>query len=382
VVVCHRPTHRLDRCLESVLHQADEVVVVDNASPSGSAGAIARQAGAKFVRAQRDVGFAAAANQGVAATRGEIVAFLDDNAVAGEGWMVASRALLEDPTIGAVAPRVVFGGRYLEVVLDDEPSFAGAGRRLGRRLTEASLGGVDVLDSLAGPGVQPLEIGATGETWRWTTGRAPFYAPLVETDGDLELRLNGDVVRPSRVVDLLSSAGSYLRDDGHVGDIGSENPNDERLDVAEERFSLSAAALVTRRDVLKRVGGFEARYVAFYEDADWCWRARLMGFRMFYDPATTIRREQRVRSGGLGFRRVRHLAERNRILTLLRNAPLDVAVRETWRKHRGGGDDGVAEVLPKMLPRALGERELSRRRWVMQPREVFERWAGIDVPLG
>jgi GT2 family glycosyltransferase len=365
-----------------VLPQADEVLVVDNASPRGSAGAIALQAGARFVRSRRNTGFAAAANQGIAATRGDIVAFLDDDAVAGEGWVTASAALLEDPTIGAVAPRVVLAGRYLEVVLDEEPSFSGTGARpLGRRLTAATLGGVDILDRLAGPGVHALEISPTGARWRWTAGGTPLYAPLVDTTDELELRLNGEVVRPTRVIDLLSSAGSYLRDDGQVGDIGSEHPNDERLDVAEERFSLGAAALVTRRDVLQAVGGFEARYVALYEDADWCWRARLMGFRMFYDPAATIRREQRARSGGLGFRRVRHLAERNRILTLLRNAPFDVAMREAWRKRRGGGDDGVAEILPKMLPRAIGERELTRRHWVMQPREVFERWAGVDVPL-
>ena len=327
------------------------------------------------------MGFAAAANQGVASTRGEIVAFLDEDAAAGDGWVAAAAALLEDPTIGAVAPRVVLDGRYLEVLLDDEPWFAGADGPVAQQLTAATLGGVDILDRLAGPGMHPLEIGPTGDRCRWAMGRLPLYAPLVDTNYDLDLRLNGKAVRPSRVVDLLSSAGSYLRDDGYVGDIGSENPNDDRLDLAEERFSLGAAAFVTRRDVLERVGGFEARYVALYEDTDWCWRARLMGFRMFYDPAATIRREQRARTAGLGFRRVRHLAERNRILTLLRNAPLDVAMREAWRKQRSRGDDGVAEILTKMLPRALGERELSRRRWVMRPREVFERWAGVDVPL-
>lgn len=358
------------------------MLVVDNASPRGAAGAIAQRAGARFVRSRHNAGFASAANQGAAATRGSLVAFLDDDAVAGDGWLIASAALLEDPTIGAVAPRVVLAGRYLEVLLEDEPRFAGADARLvGRRLTEATLGGVDVLDRLAGPGVQPLEVGPTGGRWRWTARRARFYVPLVDTDDELDLCLNGEAVRPSRVVDLLSSAGSYLRDDGRVGDVGSENPNDERLDVAEERFSLSAAALVTRRDVLEKVGGFAARYVTLYEDADWCWRARLMGLRMFYDPATTIRREQHARGGGLGLRRARHLAERNRILTLVRNAPLDVAMREVWRKQRDAGDDGVAQVMTKMLPRALAERERWRRRWVMRPREVFERWAGVDVPL-
>jgi len=54
---------------------------------------------------------------------------------------------------------------------------------------------------------------------------------------------------------------------------------------------------------------------------------------------------------------------------------------EVWRKRRSGEDDGVAELLPKVVPRALGEREMLRRRWAMRPREVFERWAGVDVPL-
>jgi len=333
------------------------------------------------VRSRRNDGFAAAANRGVAATRGDVVALLNEDAVAGDGRVPAAAELLEDPTVGAVAPRVVLAGRFLEVVFDDESWFAGdSPRPLGRKLTTATVGGVDVLSRLAGAGIHGLELGPTGERWRWTAGRAPFYVPLVDTNDELDLLLNGEAVRPSRVVDLLCSAGSYLCADGSVGGIGSEAPDDERLDVAEERFSLSAAALVTRRDVLARVGGFVRRYVAQYEDTDWCWRARLMGLRMFYDPAATVRLEAGA-TNRPGARRERHLAERNRILTLLRNAPIELAMAETWRKRRGGGDDGVAELLPKVLPRALGERELLRRRWAMRPREIFERWAGVDVPL-
>jgi GT2 family glycosyltransferase len=324
------------------------------------------------VRAEQNEGFAAAANLGMTETRGDIVAFLAEDAVAGDGWVTAAAELLEDPTVGAVAPRVVFAGRYLEIALEDESVFDGADSRpRGRRLTSATL---------AGAGVHVLESGRTGEPWRWTAGRTPFYVPIVDTDDDLELVLNGEPTRPSRVVDLLSSAGSYLRADGSVGGVGAEAPDDGHLDVAEERFSLGSTALAMRRDVLRRVGGFARRYVAGYEDTDWCWRARLMGLRMFYDPAATVRHETTA-AAGVGPRRARHLAERNRILTLVRNAPLDLALAETWRKHRAGADDGVAELLPRVLPRALGERELLRRRWVMRPREIFERWAGVDVPL-
>jgi GT2 family glycosyltransferase len=339
------------------------------------------------VRVKRNVGFAAGANRGAEEARGEVIAFLNDDAVAGPGWVAAAMHLLEDPTVGAVAPRVVLSGRYLEVKLDDEPWFAGGDDRpLGRQLTSVSLGGASVLALLAGTGVHELEEkqvdnpGQGPQQWRWTSGRAPFYVPLVDTGAPLELEINGEIVRPSRVVDLVSSAGSYLRPDGYVGDIGSKTPNDDALDVAEERFALSGAALVTTRRVLDRVGRFAPRYFAYYEDTDWCWRARLMGLRMFYDPVATVRHESGGTSAHLPQKRVRQLAERNRILTLVRNAPFDVAMRETWRKRTGGGDDGVAELVPRILPRALAEREVLRRHWVVRPREVFERWAGVDVP--
>jgi len=371
----------LRRCLDSVAHQADDVLVVDNGSPHGSAGTIASERGARSVRLRRNDGFASGVNCGISETGGDVVAFLDDGAVAGDGWVTAATGLLEDPTIGAVAPRVALAGRYLEVLLDDEPWFANADARpRGRQLRQATLGGVDVLPALLGPGIHDLETGPAGDRWRWTSGRTPFYVPLLDLDAELTLRLNFEPVRASRVVDLLSSAGSYLREDGSVGDVGSAVPNDAWLDATEERFALGLGALVTTQEALGKVGAFEQRYRTGYEDTDWCWRARLMGLRMFYDPAVTVRQAPRSDVAGFSRQRLRHLAERNRILTLLRNAPLDVAMREAWRKRREESDDGVADLLPRVLPRALGERELLRRHWMMRPREVFERWAGVDVP--
>ncbi|MGO9910274.1 MAG: glycosyltransferase family 2 protein, partial [Acidimicrobiales bacterium] len=217
--------------------------------------------------------------------------------------------------------------------------------------------------------------------WRWTAGRdAPFYVPLPPGSAPVELLLNGQQVRPTRVVDLLNGVGSYLREDGYVGDIGADVADDEEFDTWEERFALTGAALVTTREVLTKVGRFEPRYFAYYEDTDWCWRAQLQGYRMLFDPTVTVRHERGATSGGVLSRRVHFLLERNRLLTLLRNAPAALAVRETWKKRHGGGDDGVAEVIPRFLPRVLGERALLSRSWVLSPQEVAERWAGVDVP--
>ncbi|MGH9294946.1 MAG: glycosyltransferase family 2 protein [Acidimicrobiales bacterium] len=386
VVVSHRPGPGLAACLESVMAQADEVLVVDNGS-GGGASRIARSCGAAAVTLRENRGFAGGVNRGLAKATGDTLALLNDDAVASPGWLSSATSHLEDATVAAVGPRVVLAGRYLEIRLDDD-SFGAEGdsRRLGRRIVSAAVNGVDVLGDLVGAGVHALEMadagGGAGEPsrWRWTTGHDAFYAPVAEGGGEIELRLDGEAVRPARVVDLINSAGSYLRRDGYVGDIGADTPDAGHFDQVEERFGISGAAFVTSREMLERVGRFERRYFAYYEDVDWCWRARLMGLRVIYDPSVSIRHERGATSGGMGSRRVRFLSERNRLLTLWRNGPMTLASRQTWRKRRGGGDDGVAEVISRMVPRALAERAVLRRKWALSCEEVFERWAGVEAP--
>jgi GT2 family glycosyltransferase len=51
---------------------------------------------------------------------------------------------------------------------------------------------------------------------------------------------------------------------------------------------LCGACLMIRREVLDRVGGFDPAYTLYYEDADWCRRARRRGYRFVYVPAAEI----------------------------------------------------------------------------------------------
>ncbi len=369
-----------------------EVIVVDNGSSGETASRIAERHQARVCRLPRNVGFPAGANEGARRAVGDFIAFLNDDARAGEGWLAAAAGALEDPTVAAVGPKIVLTGRFLEVRLDDESWWTpGDHRPLGRQLVSVTLGEREMLPYLVGPGIHRLETDPSAPAsspdpsrparWRWTSGGGrPFYVPLPAEYGVVELGLNGEVVRPSRVVDLLNSVGAYLREDGYVGDIGAESPDDEGFDSWEERFALTGGALVTTREVIEKVGAFAPRYFAYYEDADWCWRARLQGYRLLFDPTSTVRHERGATSGGVLSRPVRFLAERNRLLTLLRNGPAGLALRETWKKRRGGGDDGVAEAIPRFLPRVLGERALLSRSWVLSPSEVAERWAGVDVP--
>jgi mycofactocin system glycosyltransferase len=109
VVPVYRDWDALDRCLDSLVAENLPIVVVDDASPEPFATAIRDVVEAHdarlIVRAQNG-GPGAARNTGFAQTTAPFVAFVDSDVVASPDWISRLRPLLNDPMIGAVAPRV------------------------------------------------------------------------------------------------------------------------------------------------------------------------------------------------------------------------------------------------------------------------------------
>jgi N-acetylglucosaminyl-diphospho-decaprenol L-rhamnosyltransferase len=113
VVVCNYNTGEyLTRCLRSAFEQAGdtriEVIVVDNASRDGSADrAVAANPAARLIRNPDNRGFAAAVNQGLAASRAPYALLLnpDGEIVSGTlgGFLKVAR---EHPRAGAIGPVV------------------------------------------------------------------------------------------------------------------------------------------------------------------------------------------------------------------------------------------------------------------------------------
>ena len=380
IVLSYNPGGWLKACLEAAVNQADQVVIVDNGSPGASASGIGREAGALVVRSEENLGYAAGVNLGVQSASGDLIALLNDDALPGPGWLAAAGRALERPDVAAVVPKVLRSGWYREIVLHDCYQDApGDHRVLGRKVESLTSDGQDVLDRLLGAGIHRLERSCVGgERWRWTRPGVPFYAPVAGPDGG-ELLIDGESAPAGRVCRLLNKAGGYLLEDGVLGDIGDETPDDGRWDQPSEPFYGSGTALVIRRDTWERVGELAGPFFAYYEDGDWCWRARLAGMRILYDPSATVEHRHSATSGGAS-PRVDRLASRNRLLTLARNAPLRVlpsAMRRVGRElpDRGGRGDASAK-----LAWALSSRRGLRRRWEISPLEVWNRWAAEAPP--
>jgi len=97
----------LEAALAAALAQEpDEVVVVDNASTDATP-ELARRAGARLLRLERRVPYAAAMNASIAGSHGDLVAFLQADTFVAPGYLEATRAAFADPLVGSVAPKLV-----------------------------------------------------------------------------------------------------------------------------------------------------------------------------------------------------------------------------------------------------------------------------------
>jgi N-acetylglucosaminyl-diphospho-decaprenol L-rhamnosyltransferase len=383
VIVSFRPGDWLEPCVASVIDQADQVIVVDNGSEGASASAIGGRCGAETVRSKFNRGFTGGVIAGMRRARGDVVALLNDDAVADPGWLKAAEAALEGPGVAAVTPKVLLSGWWGEVAFDDQPWHAPGDRRpFGRRVTSVRVGGVEVLHRALGVGLHRLEGEGFGDVekpvrWRWTAGQRPFYVPL-GPDGEGPVTVNGQVVEVQAVVRLLNHAGSWFHADGTASEIALGQPDDGRMDRPGRPFGFSGTAPVFRGDALKWVGGLSKPFFAYSEDSDWCLRAHLAGLHVAYEPSAVVRHRLSATSGGPRSPLVRLLTERNAALCLVRNAPEPVVAATIEKIRSRDRADPVRKSFEDLLPWGRASRFWLRRRWNLEPEEVWARWADVE----
>jgi len=141
IIVNWNTRYFLESCLASVKAQefADlEIIVVDNGSDDGSREFFKnikndfpdspRQARLKIIENEKNLGFARANNQGLKIAKGEIILFLNADAVLTENAVqTAVEVFSADPRIGAAAPKIL---RSDGVTIDGAGQFLSRGRKV------------------------------------------------------------------------------------------------------------------------------------------------------------------------------------------------------------------------------------------------------------
>ncbi|MET9630287.1 glycosyltransferase family 2 protein [Lentzea sp. NPDC006480] len=207
---------------------------------------------------------------------------------------------------------------------------------------------------------------------------------------ELESALEGDPGAAAATSSLLltdgstQSVGVALTSDGHGKDV---------VLAGREVFGFCGGAALLRTEELREVGGVPASFFCYYEDTDTAWRLRLAGHRVISVGPARVRHRHgaSTRPGSALFHRWN---ERNRLLMLLRCAPVSVAARELarflvitallplrknvpqaanfklWLRLRVLG-----EVLIR-LPATVFQRFVIGSRAKIARRQVWQDWAG------
>jgi GT2 family glycosyltransferase len=221
-----------------------------------------------------------------------------------------------------------------------------------------------------------------------------------ELDGDPALGgVQPKILRAGSSPPLLYSAGQRLLSDGRALEEGAGAPAGAPYESSREIFGVSGAACLLRRELLERLGGYDERYFAFYEDVDLNARAQLLGWSFRYVPTAVVwhvgAATWRAAPGAARFNA--RLVARNRLATALKVLPARHAFKVGYAElgslarsaRRGtfsatlGGKVAALAWLPELLRerRDLSRRGSSQRlaRWFDQESRWTTSWARTPV---
>lgn len=119
---------------------------------------------------------------------------------------------------------------------------------------------------------------------------------VLNRDGTLQMACRRGEPRPLAVFSyFLGFSRLFPRSKFFGGYLLNYLPEDEEHEVA----GVSGSCMLIRRQVVEQIGYLDERFFAYQEDADYCFRARQAGWRVFYVPQAQI-----VHFGGQGGSRV------------------------------------------------------------------------------
>jgi GT2 family glycosyltransferase len=136
---------------------------------------------------------------------------------------------------------------------------------------------------------------------------------------------------------LLDSTGLFLDRRRHQYLRGHGRPDLGQYDQAEEIFGVDGAVAFHRRKMLEDVAFegqyFDEQFFTYMEDVDLAWRARLLGWKSWYEPAAQAFHERKFKPGRRGHieREIRRVSVKNRYLVILKNEGAEEWRRDWWR---------------------------------------------------
>ena len=153
----------------------------------------------------------------------------------------------------------------------------------------------------------------------------------------------------------LNSTGGNCDSYGVGWNRGNGEVDRGQYEAVQEVFYGNGGALLIKKRVWREIGPFDERYFMYGEDLDWCWQARLRGYKILYVPRAEVGHQWRGSGGAITY-----LLERHWLSTVLKNYSLT--------------------TLALLIPKYLGLRIL-KTLWLIAHAESSEKLAVLKSVL-
>jgi GT2 family glycosyltransferase len=120
----------------------------------------------------------------------------------------------------------------------------------------------------------------------------------------------------------INSAGGSCDIFGTGWNRGNGEIERNQFNVAQEVFYGNGGAFLFKKQVWQEIGPFDERYFMYGEDLDWCWRARLRGYKIVYVPHAEVYHHWRGSGGAIVV-----MLEKHWLSNILKNYDLKTLIK-------------------------------------------------------
>ncbi len=166
-----------------------------------------------------------------------------------------------------------------------------------------------------------------------------------------------------RKTNRISFAGGKFTSNRYFGvHIGNNKVDDKTYRKVKQTQFITGAAIMIKREVFKRAGLFDDNYFIYYDEADFCIRAKKLGFKIYFVPTAYAYHEF---SGTVELNSPfqNYYTTRNHYLFVEKNAPLKVKLREFVRTPKTAYEFFRNKDKNKRMYSLLGIRDYYLRRF-------------------
>lgn len=188
----------------------------------------------------------------------------------------------------------------------------------------------------------------------------------------------------------IQHAGGYVDKQGGGHHYGHSEPDNGQFDQIRDVDFVTGATLAISRQAFKKIGLLDEGFTpAYFEDVDWCYRAKQVGFRTVYVPNARLIHKEESSSTDATHEGM-YLFHRNRIRFVFKQWPLEQLTKEflsteqSWLQGLGeGGERLIAAMHHAYLFHLLYLADIMnwRQQWLNSPLSEADELARVLTTL-